>query len=85
MADLGRYTCEEVFRQLNDYLDRELSPNNVAALERHLDDCAPCADQHDFEATVLEELKLKLRKLSLPPSLADKVSAAIERARREPG
>jgi len=81
MTALDRYTCEEVFRRLNDYLDRELSPAEMAMVKEHLDTCGQCASEHAFEASVLQELKSKLRRIDLPQSLLDKVAAILAEAR----
>src|SRR5207247_4491091 len=78
MTALDRYTCEEVFRRLNDYLDRELSPAEMAMVKEHLDTCGQCASEHAFEASVLQELKSKLRRIDLPQSLLDKVGRSEE-------
>ena len=34
-----------VERQLSAYLDRELAPDEEAAVRRHLEECAPCRDE----------------------------------------
>lgn len=77
MSAVDRYTCQDVFRRLNDYLDRELSPAEMALVKEHLDTCAQCASEHAFEATVLLELKSKLRRIDVPQSLVDKVAAIL--------
>jgi len=79
---VDRYTCEEVFRRLNDYLDRELSPAEMAMVQEHLNTCAQCASEYAFEASVLRELKGKLRRIDLPQSLIEKVEAILSSARR---
>ena len=33
---LDRMSCEEAFRRLDDYLDRELSPDEMRQVEEHL-------------------------------------------------
>lgn len=35
-------TCQDAIALLADYLDMALTPEAVAALERHLADCPPC-------------------------------------------
>jgi len=80
MSAVDRYTCEEVFRRLNDYLDRELSAAEMALVKEHLDTCAQCASEHAFEASILRELKSKLRRIDLPQSLIDKVAAILAEA-----
>ena len=82
MSAVDRYTCEEVFRRLNDYLDRELSAAEMALVKEHLDTCGQCASEHAFEASVLRELKSKLRRIDLPRSLIDKVAAILAEAGR---
>jgi anti-sigma factor (TIGR02949 family) len=83
MSAVDRYTCEEVFLRLNDYLDRELSPAEMAMVKEHLDRCAQCASEHAFEESVLRELKHKLRRIDLPQSLVDKVAAILTDAQRQ--
>jgi anti-sigma factor (TIGR02949 family) len=75
-----RYTCEEVFRRLNDYLDRELTAAEIRLVEEHLDACEGCASEYRFEAAVLEDLRRKLRSVRLPPGLAARIARTIERA-----
>ena len=52
-----RYTCEEVFRRLDDYVDRELAEEETQMVRRHLDACAVCASEYAFEADVLDKLR----------------------------
>jgi anti-sigma factor (TIGR02949 family) len=40
--------CESVMRQLWDYLDRQLTPETIAAIDGHLDKCQRCRPQADF-------------------------------------
>ncbi|HEV8357983.1 MAG TPA: zf-HC2 domain-containing protein [Gemmatimonadales bacterium] len=83
MADLDRFTCEEVFRRLDDYLDRELSTEEMRLVREHIATCAACAAEHRFEQRVLEDVKDKLRRIAMPAGLLDKVHAAILRAQAE--
>ena len=85
MSAVDRYTCEEVFRRLNDYLDRELSAAEMTMVKQHLDTCAQCASEQAFEASVLRELKGKLRRIDLPQSLVDKVAAILSEAHSRDG
>ena len=79
-----RYTCEEMFRRLDDYLDRELSPEEARMVKAHLETCALCATEFAFEAGVLEDLRSKLRRIEVPGSLRDKVGRAIREGRGDP-
>ena len=84
MSDVDRFTCEEVFHRLDDFLDRELSAEEMRLVREHLDLCEACAMEHRFERRVLDDVKRKLRRIDMPAGLVDRVPAAIERAEREP-
>jgi anti-sigma factor (TIGR02949 family) len=77
VSTLDRMTCEEVFRRLNDYLDRELDADEMARVRGHLETCAICASEYDFEMQVIEQIREKLRRIDLPQSVIDKVRAAL--------
>ena len=64
-----RLTCEEVFSRLDDFLDRELSADEIRLVEEHLATCAACAGEHRFEARVLENVRSKLRRIAVPADL----------------
>jgi anti-sigma factor (TIGR02949 family) len=76
-----RYTCEEVFRRMDDYLDRELAPEETALVKEHLDTCALCATEYGFETRVLDDLRQKLRRIDVPPDLLDKVVRKLREAK----
>ena len=82
MTHLSRYTCEEAFRRLDDYLDRELSTEEMALVHEHLDICAGCAREFNFEASVLRGVREKLRQIDLPDSLQARILAALGKAQR---
>lgn len=74
---LDRFTCEEVFQRINDYLDRELSAAEMALVREHLDTCVVCAGEYAFEGRVLDDLKAKLRRIDLPASVLANVQAIL--------
>ena len=77
MTDLNRYTCEEAFRRLDDYLDRELSPAETQLVREHLEVCAGCAREFNYEASVLRNVRDKLRRVDLPAELQARIAAAL--------
>jgi anti-sigma factor (TIGR02949 family) len=81
MTHLSRYTCEEAFRRLDDYLDRELSGDEMTLVHEHLEICAGCAREFNFEASVLNGVRTKLRQIELPPSLEARIRAALQSER----
>ncbi len=78
MALVDRYTCEDAFRRLDDYLDRELTEREIAKIEEHLRYCAVCASEYRFEASVLCCVKEKVRRLKAPPDLLARVLSGLE-------
>lgn len=77
MSPPDRYTCEETFRRLNDYLDRELSPAEIEAVEAHLETCVVCAAEFDFEASLIREVRAKVQRIPLPSDLMAKINHAL--------
>ncbi|HEX6368815.1 MAG TPA: zf-HC2 domain-containing protein [Longimicrobium sp.] len=81
MSQIDRYTCEEAFRCLDDYLDRELPPDQMDCVRVHLETCAVCASEFDFEQTVIDDVRGKLRRIRAPGDLMTRISALIASAR----
>lgn len=65
--------CDEVTNRLYQYLDRELSEEELREVRLHLDLCPPCQERFEFEENILRLVGRCGRKLSAPPSLVDKV------------
>lgn len=82
-----RFTCEEVFERLDDYLDRELTMDEMRMVHEHLEACAACASEHRFELGVLDDVRGKLRRMAVPEDLMAKISARIaaEADKKNPG
>jgi anti-sigma factor (TIGR02949 family) len=74
---LNRHTCEEAFRRLDDFLDRRLSPEETRLVEEHLQICAACTREFNFESSVLEGVKRKLRHVEAPPDLLSRILGQI--------
>jgi len=79
MSPIDRYTCEETFRRLDDYLDRVLTPHEMQLVRDHLEVCAVCAAEYKFEAGLLTRLRHKLQRIPAPPDLMAKISRALAR------
>lgn len=78
MSPLDRYTCEQVYHLLDDYVDRELTAAEVERVEQHLAACAECASESRFERTLVEGLRKKLRHIEIPPSVFEKFDTVLE-------
>lgn len=77
MTTRDRFDCEELFRRLEDYVDRELSPDEVRLVENHLAECEACATEYKFESSFVQEVKKKLRRLDAPADLLQRISKAL--------
>ena len=58
--------CEAILRQLDDYVDRALSPSEMRMVERHIEACLRCAGRYRFELSLLQELRTRLRRIGVP-------------------
>jgi anti-sigma factor (TIGR02949 family) len=62
-------TCDEVLGRLDDYLDRNLSTEEVRRVDEHLDECLGCLQKYRFEKALLDGIRTRLRRISVPPQL----------------
>ena len=72
-----RVTCEELVRELPDFLDRELVTIRLAELQEHLDECARCLRKHTFERAILDQIRARLTAVSVPAELEARVRLLI--------
>ena len=82
MDRLDRYTCEEALRRLEDFVDRELTPEEMRRVQEHLDTCAACTDQYRFEGRLIDGVREKVRRIALPGDLRDKIGRLLDGERR---
>jgi anti-sigma factor (TIGR02949 family) len=75
---LDRMTCEAAFRRLDDYLDRELSPEEMRRVEEHLRICEICTSEFVFEASVLTGVRRKLQSIEAPADLLARIAARLQ-------
>jgi anti-sigma factor (TIGR02949 family) len=80
MRPIDRLSCEEVFRRLDDYVDRELAEDEVRLVREHLETCAVCAAEYTFETSVLRNVRKKLGRVQAPPDLMAKIARRIAEA-----
>jgi len=81
----ARLTCEEVFERLDDYLDRELTADQMRLVREHLETCAVCASEHRFEASVITGVREKLSRIAVPEGLRARISALLAKETGQDG
>ena len=74
------YSCEEVVRRLDFWVDRELRPHEFELLEAHLETCASCAVHARFARSFVSAIKERVRRIAVPPGLESQVKALLEAA-----
>ena len=83
MSPVDRLTCVELFRRLDDYMDRELGAEEMRLIREHLETCAQCAGEYAFEESVLKNVRAKLGHIKAPPDLLGKISRIIAESERK--
>lgn len=82
--NVNRFTCEQVFARLDDFLDRELTADEMRLVQEHLDTCAVCAGEYRFEAMVLTDVRRKLARIDVPSGLRARIALELTRAQQQP-
>jgi anti-sigma factor (TIGR02949 family) len=70
--------CEAILRRLDDYIDRELSADEVLMVERHLEECLRCASQYRFEIRLIQDIRVRLRRIALPRDLMTRIRLRLD-------
>ncbi|MFL5620856.1 MAG: anti-sigma factor family protein [Gemmatimonadaceae bacterium] len=80
MIRIDRYTCEEMVRRLDDFVDRELSPREMQLAREHIETCTACAQELAFAEAALRTIKDKLRRIAVPQDLMAHVAVLLSEA-----
>jgi anti-sigma factor (TIGR02949 family) len=78
-ANPDRSTCERAVSLLNEYLDRELSPADEAAVRCHLEVCEACSDRFAFEGKLLATIRAKSQSARAPAPLRRRIADLLDR------
>ena len=73
MDPIDHDTCATILGMLDGWLDRELAPDEICRVERHLATCAVCASEFRFEDKVMRQLRAKVQRIAVPPGLLARV------------
>jgi mycothiol system anti-sigma-R factor len=68
-------SCSEVYGKIFPYLDRELSPEESAEVERHIAACPGCEDHFAFDGTVLRFIRQRAPRALAPSDLQERLLA----------
>jgi anti-sigma factor (TIGR02949 family) len=71
--------CEETLTELEAYLDRELSREELERVEAHLTGCSDCFDRSEFRVRIRTIVRRKCGATAdLPPGLTSRIRAVID-------
>lgn len=70
--------CNETIRELDAYLDGELSDQARDHIQGHLDGCMDCLQAFDFQAELKAAIRRKCTNDELPPSLIGKIEQCFQ-------
>ncbi len=77
MSDSPLLSCQEAAARLDDYVDRELSPEELGEVEAHLQVCARCAPVFRFQEGVLRRLQETIGRIQAPDGLLEQVMTRL--------
>jgi mycothiol system anti-sigma-R factor len=65
--------CEDTLRELETYLDHELSHDTLRRIQGHIDGCLDCLHIFDFHAELRMVIAQKCQEEALPPQLLARI------------
>jgi mycothiol system anti-sigma-R factor len=73
-----RYTCEQAFARVFEYLDRVLVGEELRLVEEHLSICEGCTHHFKFEGDLLQKIREKARVNQAPAGLRKRIEALLD-------
>lgn len=70
--------CNETIRELDTFLDDELSADARAQIRRHLDGCIDCLQAFDFHAELKIVIARKCNNDEMPPGLLARIEQCFD-------
>ena len=70
--------CRETIRELDTFLDDELSDAARTAIRHHLDGCLDCLQAFDFHAELKQVIAQKCQNDEMPPDLLSRIEQCLD-------
>lgn len=70
--------CSATLRELDVFLDDELSPQARQSIRHHLDDCPDCLSAFDFHAELKQVIGEKCNNDEMPPGLLARIEKCFD-------
>ena len=74
---MSRLDCEQALAHLQDYLKQELTPELVAEVRVHLEECRDCTGYARFEESFVLMLEIRAGRETCPKELRARILAAL--------
>lgn len=71
--DIREIDCDEVMRQLFDFLDGEVDETAEHEIHHHIDECRSCFSRVEFERVLKDRIRAS-KDEALPESLQDRIT-----------
>jgi mycothiol system anti-sigma-R factor len=72
-----KYNCSDVEKEVQKYLDDQLSDQEKVKFEEHLDNCLPCDKKIEFEVKLKSIMKIKSQENNYPQELEKELKKMI--------
>ena len=76
-GDLSLVHCQEAMDRLDDYLDKDLTPDVKSELEAHLKLCDHCTEEFGLRSAAQDHLRCKLQSEKCPDALRASILARL--------
>ena len=70
--------CRETIRELDTFLDDELSDSARTAIRNHLNGCVDCLQAFDFHAELKQVIAQKCQNDEMPPDLLSRIERCFD-------
>lgn len=70
--------CTETIKQLQTFLDRELTADEISTVQVHLDRCPPCLKLFRFEERLRRLVQVHCERDCAPSSLREQILARLK-------
>jgi mycothiol system anti-sigma-R factor len=70
--------CNETMREMEAFLDGELTDEAVVTLRSHLDGCPDCLQAYDFQAELKAVIAMKCRADAMPTGLLSRIEQCLQ-------
>ena len=76
-AENKKHNCDDIEKNVQKFLDDQLSETEKETFEQHLDNCLPCDKKIEFEIKLKSIMKIKSQEINYPKELEQELKKII--------